>query len=318
MTRRLMTLALAALCPALAAAGERWRIEYFYDPAEDSEFAIADLAFPSARVGMAAGQIVGRGKPKPYAVATADGGRTWTPVAVPEVAISLFFLDERTGWLVAPNGIWKAGTPKKNQLDPGQLDRSSGMVIAQLEGQLKANQAEQANREHGIEDLQIRIREYQGRLNAEPASEQELADLTRGYEQSKANYDDLLKKKNASEMATSMEQMQQGERFKVLDPPSLPLKPDFPNRLKLCGVGLGVGLMLGLVVVGSFEVMDDRLYSDNGIKELLPVSIISEIPVVLIPSEEQGYKEKRMLGWAMAALVTATILAGSAFSYLHD
>ena len=106
MTRRLMTLALAALCPALAAAGERWRIEYFYDPAEDSEFAIADLAFPSARVGMAAGQIVGRGKPKPYAVATADGGRTWTPVAVPEVAISLFFLDERTGWLVAPNGIW--------------------------------------------------------------------------------------------------------------------------------------------------------------------------------------------------------------------
>jgi hypothetical protein len=76
--------------------------------------------------------------------------------------------------------------------------------------------------------------------------------------------------------------------------------------------------MLGLVVVGSFEVMDDRLYSDNGIKELLPVSIISEIPVVLIPSEEQGYKEKRMLGWAMAALVTATILAGSAFSYLHD
>jgi hypothetical protein len=103
-------MALAALWPVLAAAGERWRIEYFYDPAEDSEFNIADLAFPSARVGMAAGQIVGRGKPKPYAVATTDGGRTWTPVAVPEAAVSLFFADERTGWLVAPDSnIWRTG-----------------------------------------------------------------------------------------------------------------------------------------------------------------------------------------------------------------
>ncbi len=100
-------LALAALWPALVVAGERWRLAYFYDPAEDSEFTIADLAFPSPRVGMAAGRIVNRGKPKPYAVATADGGRTWTPVVVPEAANSLFFLDEHTGWLVAPKSIWR-------------------------------------------------------------------------------------------------------------------------------------------------------------------------------------------------------------------
>jgi photosystem II stability/assembly factor-like uncharacterized protein len=111
MNRRWRTLALAlvALWPCLAAGGERWRVQYFYDPAEDSEFSIADLAFPSARVGMAAGQIAGRGKPKPYAVSTSDGGRTWVPVAVPEVAISLFFLDEHTGWLVASNSIWRTG-----------------------------------------------------------------------------------------------------------------------------------------------------------------------------------------------------------------
>jgi len=102
-------LALAALWPALATAAERWRLQYFYDPAEDSEFTIADLAFPSQRAGIAAGQIVGQGKPKPFAVSTADGGRTWTPLAVPDIAISLFFLDEHTGWLVAPKSIWRTG-----------------------------------------------------------------------------------------------------------------------------------------------------------------------------------------------------------------
>ena len=96
-----------------------------------------------------------------------------------------------------------------------------------------------ANREHSIAALKAKIDEYQGRLNQEPIREQQLADLTRGYEQSKANYDDLLKKKNESAMATSMELLQQGERFTMMDPPSLPAKPEFPNRLKFCGIGLG-------------------------------------------------------------------------------
>ncbi len=69
-----------------------------------------------------------------------------------------------------------------------------------------------------------------------------MADLTRGYDQSKANYDDLLKKKNESKMATSMELLQQGERFRIVDPPSYPRRPEFPNRLKFCGMGLGIGL----------------------------------------------------------------------------
>ena len=57
-------------------------------------------------------------------------------------------------------------------------------------------------------------------------------------------------------MATSMELLQQGERFRIIDPPSLPVKPDFPNRLKFCGFGLGIGLALGTVVAGAFEMMD--------------------------------------------------------------
>ncbi len=147
--------------------------------------------------------------------------------------------------------------------------------------------------------------------------EQQLSDLTRGYEQSKANYDELLKKKNESAMATSMELLQQGERFRIIDPPSFPQKPDFPNRLKFCGIGLGIGLVLGVVVAGGFEMIDDRLYSEKEIKDLMPVAIISEIPEILNLSDQQASKRKMWLGWAMAALVFATILAGSAFSYLH-
>ncbi len=196
-------------------------------------------------------------------------------------------------------------------------DPARNATLLQLQSQVQANQAEIANREKAIAGLKGRINDYQARLNAEPAIEQQLADLTRGYEQSKANYDDLLKKENDSQMATSMEQMQQGERFTVLDPPSLPIKPDFPNRLKMCGAGLGVGLVLGVLVVGGLEFLDDRMYSDKEIQKLLPVAVISEIPEIVSPEDEQDNRRKAIFGWAMAAVVFLTILAGTAFSYLH-
>ena len=188
----------------------------------------------------------------------------------------------------------------------------------QTQSQLQANQLEIRNRETAIAGLKARINDYQGRLNLAPSTEEQLADLTRGYEQSKANYDDLLKKKDESSMATSMEEMQQGERFTMLDPPSLPSKPDFPNRLKFCGMGLAVGMALGFIVAGGFEFLDDRLHTEKEIKSLLPFAVVSEIPEIISPLDEQNSKRKLALGWVVSVLVVGTILAGSVLSFLHS
>jgi succinoglycan biosynthesis transport protein ExoP len=200
--------------------------------------------------------------------------------------------------------------------DPSTVtDASSPMV--QLQGQLQSNRAEISNRERAVVDLKTKVVDYQARLNQEPVREQQLSDLTRGYEQSKANYDGLLKKKNESAMATSMELLQQGERFRIIDPPSLPVKPDFPNRLKFCGIGLGLGLALGVVVAGAFEMMDDRIYDEKELLKLLPVAVIAEIPALTVAADEQRERGRLWLGWATAAVVSVTILLGSALSYLR-
>jgi len=190
-------------------------------------------------------------------------------------------------------------------------------ALMQLESQLHAAEVDVTSRQRAIADLQTRIAEYQGRLNAEPAVEQQLADLTRGYEQSQTNYNQILQKESDSQMATSMEQMQEGERFTMLDPPSLPQKPDFPDHLKMCGVGFAAGAALGILVVGLLEFMDDRLHTEKEIKDLLSAAVISEIPEVLSPRDASRNKRRAFLGWAMAAVVFITILAGTAFSYLH-
>jgi succinoglycan biosynthesis transport protein ExoP len=197
------------------------------------------------------------------------------------------------------------------------MNNADGAATIQLQSQLKANQIEIANRERDIAALNAKINDYQGRLNEEPVREQQFLDLTRGYDQQKANYDELLKKKNSSQMATSMELLQQGEHFRMIDPPSLPLKPDFPKRMQLCGIGLGVGIILGGVLAGAGEFLDDRVYDEKELKNLLPMTVISEIPAITSAAEERRQEKKLRLSWAASGLVLATILAGSAISYFR-
>jgi len=196
-------------------------------------------------------------------------------------------------------------------------DPNQAAMLRQVQSQLQSNQVEITNRERSIEALKAKVESYQGRLNEEPIREQQLADLTRGYEQSKANYDALLKKKNDSAMATSMELLQQGERFRIIDPPSFPQRPEFPNRLKFCGIGLVFGLALGFAVAGAFEMMDDRLHTEEEIKQLMPADVIAEIPAIVNDSDARQARRKLVIGWATAALVFGAILVGSAFSYLR-
>jgi polysaccharide biosynthesis transport protein len=196
-------------------------------------------------------------------------------------------------------------------------DPTQAAMLLQVQSQLRSNQLEITNREHAISALKSKIDDYQARLNQEPIREQQLADLTRGYDQSKANYDDLLKKKNESAMATSMELLQQGERFRILDPPSFPQKPAFPNRLKFCGIGLGLGLALGVIVACAFEMLDGRIHDEKQLKKLLPPEIIAEIPAIANAADIQSQIRRIWIGWATAAIVLVTILAGSAFSYLR-
>jgi succinoglycan biosynthesis transport protein ExoP len=223
--------------------------------------------------------------------------------------------DQRSADLKTKNSSGQTETNAIAAADDS-ADVKNAPQLLQLQSQLQANQAEIRNREQMIADLKSRIDDYQARLNQEPVREQQLADLTRGYDQSKAAYDDLQKKKGQSAMATSMELLQQGERFRILDPPSLPIKPSFPDRLKFCFIGLAVGWALGLAVAAAFEKTDDRVYSEEELKGLLPVAVLSEIPVINAVASERAEQKRTWLGWATAVVIFGIILAGSVVSYL--
>jgi len=194
-------------------------------------------------------------------------------------------------------------------------DPNTASPVMQLQSQLKANQVEIADHQHTIQQLRAKLGDYQGRLGQEPVLEQQLADLTRGYEQSKADYDSLLKKKNESSLATNLEREQQGEHFRILDPANLPVKPFSPNRLQLFGIGLAAGMAFGIGLSFVLEMMDDRVYSEKALKKMMPADVIVEIPPLPTVYEQQLESRHVHMAWASASAVVVSVLIAFAVTF---
>ena len=187
--------------------------------------------------------------------------------------------------------------------------------VMEIESQLKASQLEMENRQRVIEELDASIAAYQSRLNQTPLREQQFADVARDYDQSRVNYESLLAKKNQSELATNLEKRQQGEQFRILDPPSLPAKPYWPDRFKFSFFGLVAGLIIGLVTTASVEMMDDRIHSEKDLKGFAAARIVAEIPSLKTPPEMRKQRWKRRLEWIGGTAMVAVIVVGNLFAY---
>jgi uncharacterized protein involved in exopolysaccharide biosynthesis len=119
--------------------------------------------------------------------------------------------------------------------------------VEQLRSQLKLVNRELEKRAADQDRTLGAIAAFERRLSQIPVRQQEMAALTRDYENSKANYKSLLEKKESAAMATEMELRQVGEKFTVLDQARVPEKPYSPNRPVLAGVSCGAALLLGLL-----------------------------------------------------------------------
>ena len=185
----------------------------------------------------------------------------------------------------------------------------------QLRSQLKANALEIQNYQHRERSIESEMAAYKARLNITPETEQELADISRGYEESKANYASLLQKQNQSQLATSLSQRQQGEQFRVLDPPSLPEKPATPNHLLWSLGGLVFGGIVGVGLILFQELTNVRVRQEKDLSELVPARVLVCIPHLGTPEEAQFAVASRRREVAAAVAMVLLMVAGNFYAF---
>ena len=210
----------------------------------------------------------------------------------------------------------------KKSVTPAELQALS--PVMQLESQLKANDQEIKDTQTQLKAVEAQIQQYQSRLNMSPVREQQLADISRDYDQSKANYESLLKKQMQSQLSTNLEKRQEGEQFRVLDPPSLPQNAFWPNRVKFSLGGLAGGLVAGLLLAFVSEKISGRVRTEKELKAILAdvstsIEIVSSrvlvgIPHMPVEGEETRKRWQHAVEAAAVVVLIAGIVAGNLLS----
>jgi len=108
--------------------------------------------------------------------------------------------------------------------------------------------------EASVAALEVRVREYQRRTNnlknkvdTIPRVEAELARLNRDYKVNQTNYETLVARRESAKISEQAQQSSDTVKFKVIDPPRVPLSPVGPNRLLL-----NTAVLIGSLVIGCF------------------------------------------------------------------
>lgn len=151
-------------------------------------------------------------------------------------------------------------------------------LLQQLRAKVKQDEISIVDLAKRQTQIQDQIRTLQARVQASPVVEQQFKELTRNYQTASEIYNDLLKKRENSAMATDLEHQQESETFKVLDPPSLPLSPSFPKKTVFAGGGLGAGLALSLAILYILALSDKAMYSERDVELCLKLPVLTTVP----------------------------------------
>jgi polysaccharide biosynthesis transport protein len=183
--------------------------------------------------------------------------------------------------------------------------------ILQIQSQAASNKKEIEDLQSETKDLQTRISQIQDLLSRMPLREQQLAELTRDYDQSKTIYQGLLAKAGESEMATDLETSGQSGQFVILNPPNEPSHPAQPNWFTFSLIGLGVGAALGLAIAAVSELSDDRLYDAKVLKGMIPAATLTRIPPIGVKSS--GFTP--MLEGLLASVMIFVMAVGTLLAF---
>ncbi len=192
---------------------------------------------------------------------------------------------------------------------PSDSAATSG-VGASLTAQLRSAEREIARLTEDRSRIRADIALYQRRIENTPNVEQQLAELTKGYDVLKEKfkyYQGMLESARGSE---KVEEVRLGEQFQVMEravPPLRPIRP-VPQIVLLLGVATGCALMVAPIVFSA--LLAPKIFSRTGLRLLAPVPVLVVIGRIMTP-EMRARRLRRYLWNLTASLVSALLFAAA-------
>ncbi len=154
-------------------------------------------------------------------------------------------------------------------------------VYQQLKIALGQEAANIASLQAKVAAFDQRVKELQDQVNTVPQVEAELAALNRDYEVNRTKFEELLTRRESARMSQQIEQTRQDVRFKIIDPPRVPLRPSGPNRPLLMSMVLGAGLAAGVALAFLISQLWPTFDSRRSLMQATNIPVFGSVSAVL-------------------------------------
>lgn len=178
-----------------------------------------------------------------------------------------------------------------------------------IHAQLSASKAALDALKSSRKDLKRRVQDYAARLERTPQIEPEYVELARDRDTSVSKYHEIRSRLMEAQVSEGLEIQRKGERFSLIDPPDVPVKPDKPNRPVILFLGLMFSLAAGAGSGALAEQLDRSIHSADQIRRLTQVSPLAIIPY--IPNQQDlraAIKHYRRLHWGTVGAGLVSLL----------
>jgi uncharacterized protein involved in exopolysaccharide biosynthesis len=129
-----------------------------------------------------------------------------------------------------------------------------------------------------------------------PRQQQELQKLTRDYQVSNQNYQNLLARLERAKITQRLDESEEGTKFKILEPARLPLRPVRPNKIKILFFSLFLGFFVGAAVAFVAEFLDQSFQNADELETVLELPVLGTISTI-VTEDDLAAQQRRRKHW---------------------
>ncbi|GMQ86805.1 MAG: Wzz/FepE/Etk N-terminal domain-containing protein [Gammaproteobacteria bacterium] len=186
----------------------------------------------------------------------------------------------------------------RDELDMGPTDNP---LYQQMKLQVSQADALVSTMRTRVDEYQQRVTTLQEMVDTIPKVEAEFKQLNRDYGVIKNQYNSLLERREAANIAEQAELSGDQIRFRVVDPPRVPVEPAAPNRPLLMTVVLIVGLLAGAVLALLLYLINPTFDNSRTVMDVVGVPVLGAVSMI------HGLKWERKQRYALVAYSLAVM-----------
>ena len=181
--------------------------------------------------------------------------------------------------------------------DSGAGTRASNPLYNQLAEELKLAETSIRDLERRLELAEEEIGSLSKTVASAPEVEADLTRLTRDYSVMLTQYEQLIKRRESADLAKDLDADISRIEYRIIDPPTVPLKPEGPARGLYMATILLIGFSCGIVFAIGRQLLSGSFLTVDQLKSTFDLPVLGGVAEAELP----GQKGMAMGGWAGVA-----------------